>query len=324
MAARCSPGFEPPEVMPNSRSGDLSSLDEYAYSSTRAMNDFWDGGDSDLRVARIRAVRAAFASGWQDLARLPLLTSTVFVVVSIAALSVLLSPLLGGLTRATESYVASTSELVIALEPVEEEVIDRINRAPGVEFVWSSTDEDLERVGKGWNAGAARYTIHPSGDIDVETLQARLVAEFPEILDIAQTVGTESTLAVRLMEVVLPWLAGAFSVAGVLIVIYMALLVGRIRADEAEMLGLIGSTPFDAWLRLGCVIFIPAGVAVVVTSTLTVVLAPRIAALFLPPVTASHISGIALVGTAIFLLGATLLTAAVAGFLGMRLARQPA
>jgi hypothetical protein len=87
----------------------------------------------------------------------------------------------------------------------------------------------------------------------------------------------------HLVQTVIPWVATAFSVGGLLLVANLAFLAGATRRLEAEAMKLVGAETWVVWLRVGLLIMVPTVLVIVLTTGVVSAATPALARVFPAP-----------------------------------------
>lgn len=244
---------------------------------------------SGLAVDRVGSVRAAFRAGLLDLRDYPVLVSLTTVVVFVATLLVLAGPLLTNAARAGETYVTMNSELIVLLDPeltAEErnQATAALSVVDGVEAVRASEPGDVESLPPNqilrYQSGST-LTVEPTGLITVEHIQTRVIRT-PGVVDAALGLGVPSLAMMEMVGLVLPWLALAFFVAGIILVANLSFMVARTRIEEADAMRMVGADTSSIWLRTGLVVALPTLVVVLAATALVALVGPPVVGSYFP------------------------------------------
>lgn len=210
------------------------------------------------------------------------------VTVAVGTLLALLGPLLSEATAVGDAYVTMNSELLVLAELSAEGDLTELSTAlatvTGVELVRPATSADLAALAP---AQLLRFTegetlvIEPTGLVPIQAIHQQAL-DRPGVADVAPGVGVPSQLIIDLVETLVPWLAIAFFVAALVLIMVLSVLVARSRADEAEAMRLVGGSTSLILVRIGLVIAVPTILAVVITFGAVAVTAQSLTSWALP------------------------------------------
>jgi cell division protein FtsX len=267
--------------------------------------------------------------GLRDLRRMPTLVSVTVIIVALTTVFVLMYPLLEQVVGVGDAEVIRRSEVIVLLdEGLDQEqladAVENLGRLNGVAAVHLSTGGDLSALSRPL-PGAAEdlnlLTLELDGNVPVESVEFH-AGEASGVVDVFLGVGVSSGLAVDLLELVTPWLAGMFALGGAILMANLAHSISRTRREEAQIMRLIGAGGLSIWIRLGAVVLIPVVATIVATTALVTIAWPWAVGTWIGPDAVELVSGWEVLRLGLLLAAAASLAGAAIVHVGLKASRS--
>lgn len=202
----------------------------------------------------LRATAYGLRAGVKDVTRSPVLLSATVVVVGLATLFSLLAPPLNELVEVGGTATVSGSEVIVDLSSaLSDEGIQateaELRGLPGVAEVRQALPGDLAATKRGLEIGedlTLIRTVVLDGSVSMEEV-APMADQVPGVERVELGVGVSMGWTIALVELVVPWLAVLFAVAGFIAIANLSLASARTRRDEASVMRLVGASWPVVW-----------------------------------------------------------------------------